>query len=149
MTTTLTDRLSNIGSTPAISCEPTATIAQVARQMAERDIGAVVVSTDRRVVGIVTDRDLIIRGIAAGADVTDSVSSVMSHDVACVADTTSTVDAARQMAVQGCRRLPILDDVGRLIGVVSTDDLIRHDADSLELLGRLLSQERRHPAESA
>ncbi len=116
--------------------------------MAEHDVGAVVVSKDGYVVGIVTDRDLIVRGIAAGRELTDSVSSVMSRDVVTVLDTASTVDAARQMAVRVCRRLPVVDDQARVIGVLSADDLIRHDADSLEQLGLLLSHERPHPTSS-
>jgi CBS domain-containing protein len=135
--------LSEIGSTPAVTCGPDATIGQVAGLMREHQIGSVLVVDDERVVGIVTDRDLVLRALGAGKAADAPVDTVMSDEVIAVRDSATPVDAARQMAVRVCRRLPVLDEDGRVLGVVSADDLLRHDATMLEHLGLLMSHERR------
>jgi CBS domain-containing protein len=118
--------------------------------MSEHDVGSiVVVGDDDRLLGIVTDRDLVVRALAAGKTPDLPIAAVMSHEVASVADDAAPEDAARQMAVRMCRRLPVVDGEGRVLGVVSADDLVRHDARILEHLGLLLTPERRHERPSA
>lgn len=112
--------------------------------MAENEIGAVVVAEEGLPVGIVTDRDLVVRGIAMAHEPTDRVSLVMTSEVVSIVDAASTFDAARQMATHKCRRLAVLNDEGRVIAVVSADDILRVDADVHAELDRLISYERRH-----
>jgi signal-transduction protein with cAMP-binding, CBS, and nucleotidyltransferase domain len=141
-------RLIDLGTSPAVVCDPHATMRQVARKLAENDVGSVVVVDERdRLVGMVTDRDLVVRGLATGALPDTPIATVMSHDVVSVSDTASPVDAARQMAVRRCRRLPVVDVAGHVVGVVSADDLVRYDAATLEHLDRVLAHERRTLAE--
>lgn len=121
--------------TPAVSCQVTAPLKDVARLMDDRNAGSVVV-VDRGgyVAGIVTDRDLAIRGYGESRSGDTEVSDVMTRDVATVVPYATIEAAAERMMVRGIRRLPVVDDDGRLHGVVALDDLARQltrAADSL------------------
>ena len=59
-------RVSNLATTPAVTCRPTDTLRAVATLMTERSVGSVVVVHDETVTGIVTDRDIVARGVATG-----------------------------------------------------------------------------------
>jgi CBS domain-containing protein len=78
---------------------------------------------DDEIVGIVTDRDLVVRGLAREASPDASVETVMSAPVITVHEHEDTYDAAAKMARAGCRRLPVVNVAGRLQGVVSFDDI--------------------------
>jgi CBS domain-containing protein len=135
-------RLVDIGSSPPVVCTSDTPVARVARQMVQHDIGSIVIlGPDDTVAGIVTDRDLVTRVLSADRAPDTPVSEVMSHEVACILDSASPDEAARQMALRVCRRLPIVDTEGRTIGVVSADDIVRHDATTLEHLGALVSHQ--------
>ncbi len=117
----------NVGqlcSRPPVVCDQDEPIRQVARLMLEHDVGAVViVDADDRPVGIVTDRDLSLRSLARGLDPTGSVASVMTTSAVTVGEHVDALDAARHMGTRHCRRLPVVDDDGRVVGVISADDL--------------------------
>lgn len=134
--------INGIASKPAVICLPTTQIAQVARMMREHDIGSVVViDLDQRPVGIVTDRDLVIRGIAAERTLDAPVDDVMSHDPVTIAGERDTADAAHHMAERGCRRLPVVDDAGKVVGVVTLDDLLMRAGYTIDELARVVSVE--------
>jgi signal-transduction protein with cAMP-binding, CBS, and nucleotidyltransferase domain len=134
--------LSKIGTAPAVLCPAGAPITQAARAMKEHSIGFVVlVDDDHRLAGVVTDRDIVLRGVAHDVAMDAPVSQIASHEVVSVLDTASTLDAARQMAVHNCRRLPIVDAHGAVIGVVSIDDIYRKEGEVLEQIDRLLDAE--------
>lgn len=132
---------------PAV-CGHEATITQAARVMLEHDVGSiVVVDPDGRPAGVVTDRDLALRAVAAGLPGSTPVTRVMTHDPVSVAADAALVDAARQMAVRECRRLPVVDrGSGRLVGVVTLDDLLLEAGDALDQVVRLLTAERHEHA---
>ena len=117
----------NVGelcSRPAVVCEGADEIGRVAHLMLEHDVGSVVVvDPDLRPVGMVTDRDLSLRSLTHGLGPQAPVSRVMSPVAVTVAEWVDTWDAARQMGERGCRRLPVIDDQGRVVGVISADDL--------------------------
>jgi CBS domain-containing protein len=120
-------RVSNVMHTPAVTCQATATVGAVARLMADRQVGAVVVvDATAGVEGIVTDRDLAVRvvGQQRSADIT--VAEVMTRDVATVSPRADATEAAAIMMKRRVRRLPVTDDHGVLHGVIALDDLIRH-----------------------
>ncbi|MFN3828117.1 MAG: CBS domain-containing protein [Micavibrio sp.] len=99
-------------------------LSEVARRMHQRDCGCVLVAKDDRLVGIVTDRDLIVRGMAEGHHPTSTkVESLMSKDVLYCHDTDETIDVSLNMAKNKIRRLPVLDENKRLVGIVSLGDL--------------------------
>ena len=90
--------------------------------MKEYDIGFVPVVEGRKLHGVITDRDLVIRGYADKRDGAASVMDVLSTDVKTVSSDTSVDDAAELMAESQIRRLPVVDN-GELRGVVSIGDL--------------------------
>jgi CBS domain-containing protein len=102
-----------------------ATIADAAKLMQEHDIGDVVVVEDgsERIVGIVTDRDVAVRGVGAGHDPRQtSVREICTPDPATVRPDATIADAARAMRSHDVRRLPVVES-GVAIGVVSLGDL--------------------------
>jgi CBS domain-containing protein len=103
---------------------PTATAYEAARAMAEHAIGAVLVSQGHEIVGIVTDRDLVLEIVAADLDpYSTPLSDVMSHDVVTLDIGASLAEVTRLMRLHACRRIPITED-GRPVGLVTLDDLL-------------------------
>ena len=104
-------RLTEIGTTRPATCRLETSVRQVAQVMAEQEMGAVIiVSEDGHVMGIVTARDLVVRGVATGKDGRTPVATVMSSDVVSIADTASTADAARN---DGVACVPMVAGRGR------------------------------------
>jgi CBS domain-containing protein len=103
--------------------EPDATVAEAARLMAQDDIGAVLVTEQGRVSGILTDRDIVVRGVAAGRDPgATRVTEVCTSDPATLTVDQSVEDAIRLVREQDVRRIPVVQD-GRPAGIVSIGDL--------------------------
>ena len=127
-----------------VTCTPSAPCHQAARLMAEHGVGSVVVVDDGgRPAGIVTDRDLALRLVARERSPDTPVEEVMSAEPATISAEASDVDAARQMAVRGCRRLPVIDPVtGVVVGLVTLDDLLLGSAETVDQVIRVLSHER-------
>lgn len=97
----------------------------IALNMKEHDIGFIpIVETEdrRKLVGVVTDRDLVLRGIASKHPGSAKVSEVMTKDVVTVDSSTSLDDAAKVMANHQIRRLPVVDQ-GQLVGILSLGDV--------------------------
>lgn len=98
-------------------------IRTAAQLMRSRDIGSVPVSADDRLIGMVTDRDIVIRALADGLDANTPVSQIMSEGIKyCFADE-DVRDVARNMAELRVRRLPVLDRDKRLVGFVSLSNI--------------------------
>jgi CBS domain-containing protein len=106
---------------------PDDSCAQAATLMREEDCGSIPVVRDAKLVGIVTDRDITIRCVAAGKDAkTTRVSEIMSADPVTVTPDTDVNEAARMMAEFQVRRLPVAEN-GRLVGIVVTAQLARRE----------------------
>ena len=104
---------------------PGATLGEVATLMKQDDCGSIPVVEGGRLVGIVTDRDIVIRGIAAGVDPkTQRVSKVMSSDPVTVGPEDDITDAEKKMADRQIRRLPVVDG-GKLVGIIVTAQIAR------------------------
>jgi CBS domain-containing protein len=139
---TTTD-LVEIGSAPAVTCNAGASIAQAARAMAEHNVGSVVVvDDDGCVTGMITDRDIAVRAVSRELSPDTEVGSIMSNEVVSVGQTADLATAARQMATRGCRRLPVVDEEGRVVAVVSAEDLYRVGSEVLSELDRVLGRAR-------
>ncbi|HEY8787168.1 MAG TPA: CBS domain-containing protein [Candidatus Limnocylindria bacterium] len=105
--------------------EPDATLGEVATLMKQHDCGSIPVVEGGRLVGIVTDRDIVVRGVAAGADPkTQRVSKVMSSDPVTVGPDDDVMDAEKKMADRQIRRLPVVEG-GKLVGIIVTAQIAR------------------------
>jgi len=102
-----------------------ATLGEVAMLMKQRDCGSIPVVEGGRLIGIVTDRDIVIRAVAAGKDPkTLRVNEVMSADPVTVGPNEDIKQAEKVMADRQIRRLPVVDD-GALVGIVVTAQIAR------------------------
>jgi CBS domain-containing protein len=109
---------------PPVTCAPSFTVAEVARLMVQRSVGSVIVlGADGAVAGIVTDRDLRARVVAAGLPPTAAVGAVMSSPVISISPDALAFDALLEMTQRGIRHLAVTSGEG-LLGVVSTHDLL-------------------------
>jgi CBS domain-containing protein len=103
---------------------PATPLGQVASVMKTRDIGMVLVTENDRLVGTITDRDIVIRGIAEGRDPRIAMTGdIMSSRTSFCYDDQDVSDAARLMEERKIRRLAILNRDKKLVGVVSLGDL--------------------------
>lgn len=123
--------------------DPEETVFQAAVRMQQRTVGALVVlDGDRRPVGIVTDRDLVIRAIAAGRDpFTTTVAEVMTRHPKTVSEETPIESALSLMRSGVFRRLPVVDQDDRLVGLVTLDDILMLLSEEFESIGALIRQE--------
>ena len=109
-----------------------------AQVMRDEDAGAVPVVEDGRVMGMVTDRDIVIRAVADG-DFQAKISDICSDDVVTCSPEMSTADASELMSEHQVRRIPVVDSDERLVGIVSLGDLaVKEGRDSR--MGETLEQ---------
>ena len=109
---------------------PTETLQDAARAMAGIDAGFLPVGENDKLVGIITDRDIAIRGVGCGCGPDARIREVMSEDVKyCYADD-DVEDILDNMAEQQVRRLPVVDRDKRLVGIVSIGDLAAHSQEA-------------------
>jgi CBS domain-containing protein len=103
------------------------TARDVAHLMAEHDCGCVPVIDDRdgRVVGVITDRDLALRGVAQGKSPNTKVDELMTRDVICCYEDSEVAQLERLMSDRQIRRVVIASADGRCVGIVSQADLAR------------------------
>lgn len=112
-------------------------VAEVAKMMLKDDVGAVPVGRDDRLIGMVTDRDIVLRVVAAGRDPAKTTAEeIMTKGVVYCRTTETVEDAIHLMDQKKIRRLPVIDENKRLVGMLSLGD-ISH-AVSRELSGELL-----------
>jgi CBS domain-containing protein len=111
--------------------------------MMEADIGLMPVGDDDRLVGMLTDRDIAVRAVAAGMGPETPVADVMTEEVKYCFDDDDAEDVARNMGEQQIRRIPVVNRDKRLVGIVTLSDLAsgngNADADALvgETLGNI------------
>ncbi len=106
-----------------VTVPPECTIKEAAQLMGTHGVGSLVVMSGDHVVGIVTDRDIAIRGVGEERESTSQVNVVMSEDPLTIQGSADVFDAYRMLKDAGVRRLPVLED-GDLGGVVTVDDLL-------------------------
>jgi CBS domain-containing protein len=112
-------------------------VSEVAKMMQKDDIGAVPVGKDDKLIGMVTDRDIALRVVAAGRDpARTTAEEIMTTGIVYCRTTETVEDAIHLMDQKKIRRLPVIDDNKRLVGMLSLGD-ISH-AVSRELSGELL-----------
>jgi CBS domain-containing protein len=115
----------SVMSAPAVTTTPDASIVAVAGLMAESGVGAVAVLEHDRLVGVVTDRDLVTRGIAAHQPLDGRVDSVMSPHVISLPSDASVEDALATFRRVPVRRIPVTSaSTGQVVGMLTVDDLL-------------------------
>lgn len=105
-----------------ITARPEATVREVARIMRDEDIGSVLIADDDRLLGLITDRDLVVRTLAVGAAAETPVREACSEQVHSVGPDADVVEAAEVMRNHAVRRLPVVEN-GRAVGVLSLGDI--------------------------
>jgi len=106
------------------SLSPKDTVVMAAQAMQELDVGSIPVCNDERLVGIVTDRDLVVRGLAhAGLDANTPIDDVMSRQPLWCFEDQPVDDVIASMRKSQVRRVPVIDHENRLVGMVSLGDL--------------------------
>ena len=110
---------------PVITASARMTIAEAARAMRQKNVGALIVVNAGRPLGVLTDRDIVVDVVAAGKDPdVVQVSEIMRKKPATLRDDLGLMDASRVFAKTGVRRLPVVDKTGRVTGILSLDDLM-------------------------
>ena len=104
---------------------PNQTAREAASFMLRADAGAIPVTEGDRLLGMITDRDIAVRGVAEGHGPDTPVRELMTNDMVCVRIDDDIEDAASKMSDAQVRRLPVLDEQERLCGIVSLGDLSR------------------------
>ena len=107
---------------------PDQRVQEAASFMLSADAGSIPVTDGDRLIGMITDRDIAVRGVAKGHGPDTPVRELMTDDVICAREDDDVDDVASKMSEAQVRRLPVIDDNERLCGIVSLGDLSR-DAD--------------------
>ena len=127
---------------------PSDTIRQVAETMAKVDSGVVPVVDDGKVVGLVTDRDIVLRVVAEGRSFDAPVSEAMSDgEVLSVKEDDILADATTKMANHQVRRLVVLNDAGNLTGILSLGDVAKDYG--AKQVGKTLEEISQEPGDAA
>jgi CBS domain-containing protein len=107
---------------------PDQPVKEAASSMLNADAGSIPVIDGERLIGMITDRDIAVRGVAKGYGPDTPVRELMTDEIICVREDDDVDDIASKMSEAQVRRLPVIDDHERLCGIVSLGDLSR-DAD--------------------
>jgi len=139
--------IADIMSTDVRTIQPQESLRRAAQCMQELDVGALPVCDGEGLLGMVTDRDITVRGIADGLHPDHAcVSDIMSPQVeTCTVDQDAD-DAKRLMGAKQLRRLPVLDRTGRLVGIVSLGDLAVRESGHIDRALREISEPAVAPA---
>jgi CBS domain-containing protein len=120
-------QLATIGTRQVVTVLETTSVADIAHRMHETSVGSVVVMQGSRPVGIVTDRDLVLRVLYRRADpLKTTAKDVMSAPLATISEGEDALSAASIMREKQVRRLPVVRKDGSLAGIICMDDLIHH-----------------------
>jgi CBS domain-containing protein len=106
---------------------PNQTLREAAKLMAELDVGILPVGENDRLVGMVSDRDIAIRGIGRGCGPDAAIREVMTDDVKYCFEDQSIEEVSRNMGNIQVRRLPVVDRQKRLVGIISLGDIANGD----------------------
>lgn len=132
-------KLSDIMTRDVKVLPPSSTVQEAAEQMRQQDVGALPVCDGKKLLGMITDRDIAIRSSAKGQDPSATkITDVMSADVTWCFDDATIEEATRTMQSKQIRRLPVVDRNKQLVGIVALADVAnsavsdRVKSDSLE-----------------
>jgi CBS domain-containing protein len=116
-------KVSEVMTAQVATASPRDTVADVARVMAQVESGAVPVTDDGKVVGLITDRDIVLRVVAENLPLSTPVAEVMTSGVQTCREDDNVADAAGKMGSKQIRRLVVLNERGGLTGMLSLGDI--------------------------
>ena len=128
----------DVMTTNPTTVEPGTSIKEAAQLMKKEDVGALPVVEGGRLVGMITDRDIVLRAVAEGK-LDATVGGIASKDVVSVDPQQSLDEAARLLAQHQLRRLPVCEEDGRIVGIIAQADVaqIGHDELTGEVVQRI------------
>lgn len=109
------------------------TLRDAARLMREEDVGSIPVVENGRLVGIVTDRDIVVRAIAEGKNSEASIGEIMTNEIFSVRENDFVFTAIRLMGDKQIRRIPVVGDSGELTGIIAMADVALEMEDEHEI----------------
>jgi CBS domain-containing protein len=118
-------KISEVMTRDVETIRPDQTAQDAARFMLKADAGSSPGAEGERLIGMITDRDIAVRGVAKGYGPDTPVHELMSDDVVCARSDDDVQDVAKRMSEAQVRRLPVIDENERLCGIVSLGDLSR------------------------
>ena len=116
-------KVSEVMTAQVATADPTKSIKAVGKMMSDVDTGVIPIIEDGKIVGLVTDRDIVLRAVAEDANLDDAVSTIMSPDVQTCSEEDSVADAVGKMASLAIRRLVVTNEAGRMVGIISLGDI--------------------------
>ncbi|QFT88741.1 Hypoxic response protein 1 [Bacillus sp. THAF10] len=119
-------KVRDIMTTDVDCCTPLDNVYEVASKMRDLDVGAIPIVENGKLLGMITDRDLVVRGIAEKHPGSNQVTNVMSDHLITISPEESLAEASELMSEHQIRRLPVVEN-GHLIGIVSLGDLAIHN----------------------
>ncbi|HEY0629171.1 MAG TPA: CBS domain-containing protein [Sphingomicrobium sp.] len=118
-------KISEVMTTEVEKVSADQTAREAASFMLRADAGSIPVCDGDRVIGMITDRDIAVRGVAEGRGPDTPVSELMSDGIVCAHEDDDVQSVAQRMSEEQVRRMPVVDGEDRLIGIVSLGDLAR------------------------
>jgi CBS domain-containing protein len=122
-------KVSEVMTSNVETISPDQTVQRAASFMLSADAGSIPVTDGDRLIGMITDRDIAVRGVAKGYGPDTTVRELMTDDLVTVRIDDDIEDAASRMSEAQVRRLPVIDEQDRLCGIVSLGDLSREADD--------------------
>ena len=120
---------------------PSDTVLLAAQAMEELNVGVIPVCDGQKLVGMVTDRDIVVRGVAQASGTKDlKLSDVMSGNVRCVREFQDVEDVLEEMARAQVRRMPVVDDRDHLVGIITIGDIAAKTHDEETDVGQSLAE---------
>lgn len=120
----MNDSIRDVMTPNPLAMPASASVMEAAQLMRGSDIGDVIVVEGDRLVGILTDRDIVVRALAEGADPhATAVGDICSRELSTVRPTESVGSAVRLMREKAIRRLPVVEETGQVVGIVSIGDV--------------------------
>ena len=118
-------KISEVMTTVVQTVTPDQSAREAASFMLRAEAGSIPVTEGDKVIGMITDRDIAVRGVAEGRGPDTPVRELMTDHIICAREDDNIDDVARRMSEEQVRRLPVLDAEDRLCGIVSLGDLAR------------------------
>lgn len=126
---------------------PDLPVVDIAQLMEETNLGCVIVAEVEKPVGIITDRDLVLRVMAARRDPTETLAmEIMSQDLIVLKNDMGLYEAMDHMRNKGVRRMPVVDEEGKIQGIITVDDIIRLLIEEMNCIACIIQSECPAPA---